>query len=831
MMTIRPHLLLSLILLLCGSGVTTRAQPADLALHGDGYFEAQGLDVLVFNNWYSGYFSDSKLSGIELIHHGRRIATNGDVRLSNTPEQWDPIPQFSKRTVDTTAHRIQAFLSYPDYDFEYRIDAEPKDGGLLIRVHLDEPLPDELEGRAGFNLEFLPSAYFETTYLMDGRSGIFPRHPSGPMYRKQTTGTYQAAPLASGSTLVLAPGDPERRVRIEGGNAQLSLYDGRNKAQNGWYVVRSLLPADETGTVLEWFIQPNRIPGWTRPPVIAHSQVGYHPDQEKVAVLEMDPNDDTPETARLLKITADGEYVETLSGPAEPWGHYLRYDYTRFDFTSVTEPGLYVIEFGDVRSEPFRIAEDVYGNTLWSSTLDTFMPVQMDHMLINDRYRVWHGASHLDDARQAPVDHEHFDLYAQGPTTDTPYEPGEHIPHLNVGGWYDAGDYDIRTQSQYATVSNLVLAYETFGIEWDETTVEPHNRYVDLRHPDGVPDLLQQIEHGTLGLINQYRAVGHAIPGIVSPTIAQYTHLGDGVTKTDNRIHDPSLDSLETDGNYSGRPDDRWAFTSTSTPLDYGSIAALAAASRVLPSHNDTLARAARQTALRVWDKEQHREPVIFRSGNTTGGPLEAEELKATVELLITTDGDQKYANHLKAMWPYLEENFGRNASLAVRALPYMGDAYAQKIEQAVNAYAQNLDGLLSNNPFGVPIATGGWGGSGAVLRFAMQTYILHKAFPNVIGPEHTLRGLNCVLGTHPASSVSLVSGVGPHTKTIAYGINRADFSFIPGGVVPGVVIVNPDLPELQEDWPFLWFENEYVIPEGALYIYVANAASELMSD
>jgi endoglucanase len=64
---------------------------------------------------------------------------------------------------------------------------------------------------------------------------------------------------------------------------------------------------------------------------------------------------------------------------------------------------------------------------------------------------------------------------------------------------------------------------------------------------------------------------------------------------------------------------------------------------------------------------------------------------------------------------------------------------------------------------------------------------------------------------------------------TVAYGHNRADFSFIPGGVVPGIVIVHPDFPELHEDWPFLWFENEYVVGAAALYVYAANAARALL--
>src|SRR3546814_12769859 len=89
----------------------------------------------------------------------------------------------------------------------------------------------------------------------------------------------------------------------------------------------------------------------------------------------------------------------------------------------------------------------------------------MDHMFVNEAYRVWHGEAHRDDARQAPVSHEHLDLYAQGPTTDTRFKGGDHIPGLNVGGWFDAGDFDIRTQSQYAGVRSMSSGERRVGKE------------------------------------------------------------------------------------------------------------------------------------------------------------------------------------------------------------------------------------------------------------------------------------------------------------------------------------------------------------------------------
>ncbi|MCJ7778419.1 MAG: glycoside hydrolase family 9 protein [Sedimentisphaerales bacterium] len=798
-----------------------------LKLNDLDYFETRGLNVLVFSNLYNENFSDSKMSGIEIIHHEVRTATNGDVRLNPTPEQWDPIPKFVERKVNKENNSIEAFLTYPDYDFNFTIKAEAYNEGILLSINLEKPLPKELQGRAGFNLEFLPSAYFKRAYLIDNKSGVFPLYPGGPM-EVDKMGIVKPKPIATGKILVLAPEDPYRRVTIQAEIGELLLFDGRNKAQNGWFVVRSLLPAGKSGRVVEWFLSANTIPNWTRPPMIAHSQVGYHPKQKKVAVIEFDKNDNPLTSARLLKVTEKGKFVEKYKGRLKKWGKYLRYNYSTFDFTPVKESGLYTIEYGDIRTEPFRIAADIYEDA-WHPTLDVFFPVQMDHIFVNEAYRVWHGAAHLDDALQAPVNHKHFDLYAQGPTTDTPYKPGEHIPGLNVGGWFDAGDFDLRTQTHYSTLLSMVQTWETFHIERDETTINQKRRFVDIHHPDGVPDLLQQIEHGTLALIAQHRAVGHAICGLIVSDLSQYTHLGDASTITDNLVYNSKLQNRESDGFTSGTFDDRWAFTSKSTPLNYGSISALAAASRALHGYNNGLADECLATAKKVWDQEHSHEPNLFYHGNTTGGPLEEEELKAAVELLICTK-EAQYATRINELWPTIEKRFGGNAALAVRAIPYMDKSYSEKLEALVRAYKGQLDKFYEQNPFGVPISTGGWAGSGWVVNFAITNYILHKAFPDIIDPEYAYRGLNYIYGCHPGSSISFVSGVGTDSKKVAYGNNRADYSFIAGGVVPGVLILKPDFPENKEDWPFLWGENEYVIGICAGYIFVVNAVNDLLN-
>ena len=115
-------------------------------------------------------------------------------------------------------------------------------------------------------------------------------------------------------------------------------------------------------------------------------------------------------------------------------------------------------------------------------------------------------------------------------------------------------------------------------------------------------------------------------------------------------------------------------------------------------------------------------------------------------------------------------------------------------------------------------------------MGFAINGYYLHKQYPDLFGVEDTLHGIDFMFGNHPYSNLSWVSGVGTQSKQVAYGNNRADFTFIAGGVVPGVLILKPDFPENKEDWPFLWGENEYVIDMAGQFIFLAHAANELVT-
>ncbi len=862
------------------------------------YLDTQGFSVFLYDSTYHPVFVDQKNTAMEMILHGQRIATNGDVRLMPTPEQWDLVATLKGRQANKENNRLTADLAFPTFDVSYTLEVAAEPGGVRVSINLDKPLPQKLAGRAGFNLEFLPSIYMGKAYLVDGsKAGIFPRTPNDPMVKvlpladepkrayyledwEKAKGYTQPLPFAEGKSITLGVDDALARINVTSDAADLMLFDGRDRAQNGWFVLRSLIPSGKTTGAIVWHIRPDVIPNWTRPPMVAHSQVGYAPDFSKGAVLELDPKYDGPKTAKVLRLKEDGSYKQVFEGPITPATPWLRYVYSKFDFTPVKDPGLYVIEYADQRTAPFPISENAYAN-IWQDSLDHHLAEQMDHVSVREGYRVWHGASHLDDGRMAPVVGEQFDGWNQATATDGKYKGGDHIPGMNVGGWYDAGDYDLEEPAQLSVIQSLALAYREFNLKYDELTVDETAREVEMHRPDGVPDTVQQVKHGALLILAQFHNIGHAIRGTHEPDLRQYTHLGDGASKTDGRIYDPKLGPNEVKGDYSGKPDDRWIFTSNNPYFQWNAIAALAAAADVLKGYDDALAKDCLETAIKAWnDEKAHPTPypaggpfggaapspggvLAASQGVVSGGRSEqgrpaaspspgtppappappagfdrnafqaALEWTAALELTIATHGAEPYKSRVKELFPQMitPQQIGLRGWTAVRALPYLDPSAKDQMREAVKTYMAGLDKQLDATPFGVPPSLGTWGGSGAVVDMAIRMYFLHKAFPDLVSSEYTLRAVNYILGTHPVSSTSYVAGVGTVSKTKTYSNNRADNAYIPGAVIPGYIIIKPDFPECIDDFGFLWFEDEAVVAGSASWVVAGNAADAITKE
>ena len=811
------------------------------SLSDKGYFRNEGVDVMAFDDIYP----EGHQGGVCLIMHGNRIATNGDLRLEPTPGQWQPVPKQLGRTVEGQAitaslcfpdssRHMTGFnpMIYPDLQMRYNVRVEPKGDGILVTVDLDEALPQAFVGKVGFNLELFPGLLFGKPWLMDDQAGIFPQQPNSPLslrqpnhllaseyrpegrpvadldrlvgkdYSPMVADDIVALPYCEGRSFTACPDDSMLCFTVVSQTGKMSLYDGRMNHNNGWFVLREEIAANTSKGAISWLITPHVVKGWMREPVVQLSQVGYHPLQQKKVVIELDANDNSHHPAQLMKITAHGRQ-KVAELPTNEWGRFLRYRYLQADFSGVKEQGLYQIAYGESLSAVFRIGEDVYQRGVWQPVVEYFLPVQMCHMRVNEKYRVWHDACHMDDALMAPTGN-HIDGYAQQPGISS-YQALEQVPNVNVGGWHDAGDYDLRVESQAGESFILSLAYETFHPHLDVTAINQHSHIAEIHQPDGRNDLLQQIENGALSVVASYKALGRLYRGIICPTVRQYVLLGDAAAMTDGQ---------------KGNEDDRWIFTENNPQREMGTAAQLAAIARSMKGYNDTLSTACLEIARTIFEKNDERRII-------------GTKIHAAVELYLSTQ-QKTYLDYLVQQTDYITSHLAEVGWIVARldkTLRTSGNRkaadLAQAVERGMTVLAAEIEKQTKETPYGVPYRPQIWGAGWDIQNFAFRYYFLAKAYPQVFPMAPVWNALNFVLGCHPGTNTeSFASGVGASSATVAYGANRADWSYIPGGVVSGTALIRPDFPELLR-FPFLWQQTEYCLGGASShYMFLALAAA-----
>lgn len=813
-----------------------------------GYFQNNGVDVMAFDDIYPV----GHQSGVSILMHGHRVATNGDIRFEQTPGQWQPVPKQKERKMDKKKNTIETILGfpdhdnhlkgfnpmiYPDFEFDYKVTVKGEGSSVIVTVDLEKPVPTEFLGKLCFNMELFPGTLFGKPWIMDNKQGIFPRQPNGPTlslpgnhkhpladpadnirtsveklscvdkeYSPATADMLIAEPYAVGKRLTIRPDDAYNRFTIKSEDADLKLYDGRMNHNNGWFVVSSEIPEGKTQKAIQWVITPNVMEEWLYIPVVQTSQVGYHPASAKMAMVELDHRDHHREKAALYRITEKGE-EEILCKEAAEWGKFLRYHYLQFDFSKIKEEGLYKVCYGKSESCVFRIAENIYDRGIWQPVLEYFLPIQMCHMRVNEKYRVWHDLCHNDDARMAPVNYNHFDGYAQGASTLCKYQPGDPVPGLNVGGWHDAGDFDLRVESQAGECYILSLAYEAFHVDYDATSIDQVARITEIHQPDGKNDILQQIEHGMLSVIGGYKALGRLYRGIICNDLRQYVLMGDPAAMTKGIQGDESA---------------RWVFTEDNPPRQLMTAAQLAAASRVLKGFNDSLSEDAIKAAVEIFE-------------STVGSGYVSDEtekagIHASVELYLTT-GEQLYKEFLLDRLDFIKENIEALGWICARAKEAMKeDTFTEALHMALSEYKKKIDEQSKETPYGIPYRPHIWGAGWLIQRMGFEYYFLYKAFPDIFEAELMMNALNFVLGCHPGSNTaSFASGIGAESATVAYGLNRADWSYIPGGVISGTALIRPDFPELL-NFPFLWQQTEYVLGGGSSnYMFLVLAVQQVL--
>lgn len=836
------------LLLLLQSSIFIFAQ--DFKINQSDYFENYGANIIVFSDVYP----EGHQGGITVVLNGNRLAACGDVRFEASQGQWQALPKLRNRIVNKSANEICVELSYPDsarhmtgfnptiypdFVFNYTIKVRGDRDNVVVTVETDRPVPAAFAGKLGFNLELQPSTLLGKPWIMDKQTGMFPHQSFGPTLAKESyiehigdfygknPGRYIppkanleylipdknvynpmvadniiSAPLAVGKKFVLNPQDNSSKLTVESLLGELKLYDGRINHNNGWFVLRSEFNEGDKGLVAKWVIRPEIDTHWQYTPVVQVSQIGYHPLQSKLAVVELDQRSAQSSEIALYQITADGRTLIKKEMPKD-WGNFMRYKYLQFDFSDIAEEGLYEIEYAGVKSNTFHISNTIWDKGVWQAEIEYFLPIQMCHMRVNEKYRVWHDLCHEDDAVMAPTDFNHIDGYTQGASTLCDYKTGDHIPGMAVGGWHDAGDWDLRIESQSIQAYLLALEIENLGAYWDETSIDFANHVVEIHQPDGVNDFLQQVENGALSIVAGWNALGRLYRGVICPTVRQYTLLGDAAAHTDHKV---------------GTADDRWVFTENNPSRELQTAAYLAAISRVLSGYNDTLSVKCIEIAKTLFDKaELPNDERAMRWINNA-------RLHAATELYLST-GDNLYKDFVLSQQNYICDNIKQTGWYIGRFDKKVANKkFSKAIQAALPKVKEQYEAYHNQTPYHVPHdhgnrSSGSWEPQNEGFVYCM----FHESYPEIFDIDYVSHCVQFFLGLHPGQNrASFIAGVGSETVKALYGANRADWSYIPGGVAPGTNLIRPDLPELLR-FPFLWQQGEFCIDgHNTWFFYMA---------
>ena len=304
-------------------------------------------------------------------------------------------------------------------------------------------------------------------------------------------------------------------------------------------------------------------------------------------------------------------------------------------------------------------------------------------------------------------------------------------------------------------------------------------------------------------MVAAYNALGRPYRGIISSQLRQYVILGDAAAMTDG---------------VPGNDDDRWIYTENNPMRDLTTAANLAGTARALRGFNDALADRCLEIA------------------ETLFGSVNGFKLQAAVELYLTT-GKPEYRQYILDNQGFIARGIGfagwyvaRVAKAWEKSRDAEERAYAQAFREALVQYKDTQAATVAETPYGVPYRPSIWGAGWDIQRFGFQQYFLVDAYPDIFGKEPVYDALHFVLGRHPGSNTaSFASGVGAVSATTAYGTTRADWSYVPGGVISGTAIIRPDLPELLE-FPYLWQQTEYVLGGGSShYLFLVLASRKLL--
>lgn len=685
----------------------------------------------------------------------------------------------------------------------------PQGGDIHFALSLDDSGEADDIQWADF-VFFLPLQTFENQrYQTDQGEGFYPAEKG------------EGSVIAEGfSELQLLPDDPTRNLTIRSAGG-IGLYDEREWGGQSYMVAVKVPP----GESIHFTLTPPPVDPGPNPPAVRYSHAGYLPQGIKQAILEIDWRDTYPNLSASLERKTPSGAETVLQGQFVPAMQDFWKQFAVFDFSTVAEPGEYRIVWAGGTTNWFPISQDIFKNR-WQNTLDVFLPFQMSHAAVDLGNGLFHGASTLDDAVQAPPNTVGADGYISYESSGTPVQPGETIP-VGIGGWFDAGDYDLNVSSQAFVVLQLSLAWEEFSPQRDLHSLDIANRRLNVNQPNGIPDLLEQIEWGARWLLAMQQSDGRVYVGVVeSAEVYGATNLPENMT-----------DGLPDTG------DERLLYVDYHSDLNLAFAAALAAASRALRHSNPELAAQCLDAAILAWEyfrthPEVYRATVYFHDGEEGREQM----IAAAASELYLTQPDADYLNVLAQFQPYFADlptewpaptgsgpvGFWYAPPFLARLYPQLPEGALKQsihvaLERAADALAERA--LPAPFPFQQDWPYTEWGTNGTYINGINDAYWLEKVVPERIRVSDLLPAAYWLYGLHPLNDFTFVFGSGlPEPQYHYHGILQVRFgnspASVPGAVVPGIAAYTDSGVLYYLDQPGIYRNSEACIYDAASFLF-----------
>lgn len=544
------------------------------------------------------------------------------------------------------------------------------------------------------------------------------------------------------------------------------------------------------------------------------NQEGYYPAQEKIAVV----NDGTVDGFAVV----DANGNEVLRGKPSytaktEWSDKTR---TLLDFSSVTEPGEYlIIAGGDTAT--IRIAPDAL-KSLADDALRSFY-YQRSGMPIEEKY-----AGKWNRPAGHPDDHVTLHPSAYGPRR------GASTVINSSKGWYDAGDYNKYIVNSGFTVGLMMDIYQMFPGYFAAQNVNiPESG-------NSTPDLLDEIMYNLEWMLTMqdpddggvyHKLTTDSFEGFIAPTECKKPRMV--VQKTVTSTLDFAASMAQASRIFADYEADYPGFSTKALKAAEAAFA-WAEANPEAFYHQETL------------------EPPV-----TTGayGDWKADDEKfwAATELYLAT-GNDKYFEIANATQPqeFITPTWGETSGLGVMAWLLPNEAaptsatlnpqFVEKMLSLLTAYAdQNIveaDSAAFHAPYGDKATDFHWGClSEKAGNMGIALVLASELTGNEAYRNNAYRNMNYILGLNP-TGYCYVTGHGtkspmhPHHRLSASdGIDEPIPGFLVGGPNPGQQDKNDgaeyasDLPdESYSDMEPSYASNEIAINWSASLVGLSSA-------